>query len=283
MSYERSTSNTSYISKRIRRIYPAYFTIVMLCAFGLWVISANGAVDYFSADWFKYVGANLTFLNFLHPALPGVFEGNRLPHVNGALWTLKIEVMFYITVPIFVYLFRKLSRIPVMAFTYFFSIGYMELMELLARHYHSEFLLQLARQLPGQLSYFMAGAFLFYYLSVFERFIGVFAAGAVGVFVFDRFFQLPLLEPMALAVVVVFFGLFIYVGNFGKFGDFSYGIYIVHFPMIQLILHLGWFHKSPWQFLIAVLLMTIVVAMAMWHLVEKRFLLRTSYYVLSTR
>ena len=32
MSFERSSSLASYARKRIRRIYPAYFTVVMLCA-----------------------------------------------------------------------------------------------------------------------------------------------------------------------------------------------------------------------------------------------------------
>ena len=65
MSYERSTSLASYISKRIRRIYPAYFTIVILCAIGLVMVSSRSVNQYFSADWLKYVAANLSFLNFL--------------------------------------------------------------------------------------------------------------------------------------------------------------------------------------------------------------------------
>ena len=35
MSFERSSSLASYARKRIRRIYPAYFTVVMLCAVAL--------------------------------------------------------------------------------------------------------------------------------------------------------------------------------------------------------------------------------------------------------
>jgi peptidoglycan/LPS O-acetylase OafA/YrhL len=47
MSYERSSSLASYTSKRVRRIYPAYFTIIMLCAASLWVVSSLGLNDYF--------------------------------------------------------------------------------------------------------------------------------------------------------------------------------------------------------------------------------------------
>ncbi|MDE3023377.1 MAG: acyltransferase [Pseudomonadota bacterium] len=159
MSYERSSSLSSYISKRARRIYPAYSTIVLLCALGLVAFSTTNAGSYFSLAWAKYILSNLVFLNFMHPTLPGLFEANKLNAVNGSLWTLKIEVMFYLTVPIFVYLFRKFGRLPVLIFFYFFSIGYVWLFSNMATHSGSGLYLELSRQLPGQLSYFMVGCF----------------------------------------------------------------------------------------------------------------------------
>jgi peptidoglycan/LPS O-acetylase OafA/YrhL len=146
----------------------------------------------------------------------------------------------------------------------------------------SEFYIQLARQLPGQLSYFMAGAFLYYFLHLFERRIVYFMFFSSLILAINKFYPLPLFEPFALAVVVVFFGLFLYVGNFGKYGDFSYGVYIIHFPVIQLLLNGGWFQENPWYFLMTVILITTTGAVVMWHLVEKRFLLRGNHYIATT-
>ena len=283
MSYEKSESISSYTKKRFRRIYPAYCTIILFCAFGLLAVSSKSVIEYFSSVWLKYTIANLTFMNFLQLTLPGVFESNRLPFVNGALWTLKIEVMFYAAVPIFVFLFRRLGGFKVIVTIYLLSVGYSELLTKIAENNDSSLYMELSRQLPGQLSYFMAGAFLFYYLSVFERYIIFFLTGAVMALSIDYIFQLPLLEPFALAVIVVFFGLFLYLGNFGKYGDFSYGIYIIHFPVIQLLLHSGWFQHKPWLFLSTVMMITITGAIAMWHIVEKRFLLRNSHYIMATK
>jgi peptidoglycan/LPS O-acetylase OafA/YrhL len=111
MSFERSSSVSSYAIKRVRRIYPAYFTVVMLCAIGLICVSSRNPGGYFSLTWIKYVLANLSFLNFLQLTLPGVFDNNKLAVVNGALWTLKIEVMFYLAFPYssFVPTIRRLS------------------------------------------------------------------------------------------------------------------------------------------------------------------------------
>jgi peptidoglycan/LPS O-acetylase OafA/YrhL len=279
MSYERSGTITVYAKKRIRRIYPAYFSVVMLCAIGLIAVSSKDIGDYFSVAWVKYVVGNLTFLNFLQPTLPGVFDTNKIAAVNGALWTLKIEVMFYLLVPLFVFLFRKFSHLQILILVYCLSVAYAEFFAVIAERTNSLVYAELGRQVPGQLSYFMAGAFFYYYLPLFERRIGYFLAAAVLVLSANMFFLLPILEPFALATVVAFFGLFLYLGNFGKYGDFSYGIYILHFPVIQVLLYSGWFRESPWYFLMAVILITTSGAIAMWHLVEKQFLFRKSHYI----
>lgn len=72
------------------------------------------------------------------------------------------------------------------------------------------------------------------------------------------------------------------MGNFGKFGDISYGVYILHFPIIQTFINEGWFAEKPWVFLISIIAVTTVGAMIMWHFVEKRFLHRGGHYVLAT-
>lgn len=279
MSFERSSSIVSYAKKRILRIYPAYFTVVMLCAVGLAAISSKGFADYFSLAWLKYILANLSFLNFLHPTLPGVFDANRLQAVNGALWTLKIEVMFYLSVPLFVLLFRRFGNLPIIAIAYILSTTYAALFSWLAEKTGAGFYLELGRQLPGQLSYFLAGAFFYYHLQFFERWARHFLVGAILVLIINSYWSVSFLEPFALATVVVFFALFLYVGNFGKHGDFSYGVYILHFPILQSLIHFGWLADRPLLFLSVGTLATLIAAIAMWHLVEKRFLLRSSHYV----
>jgi peptidoglycan/LPS O-acetylase OafA/YrhL len=129
---------------------------------------------------------------------------------------------------------------------------------------------------------FHGWCFFYYYLHFFEQRTVYFVFVATLILVVNTIYTLPLLEPFALATVVVFFGLFFYMGNLGKYGDFSYGVYILHFPTIQLLLHAGWFGESPWLFLIAVTIITSVSAIALWHLVEKRFLLRSSHYIFTT-
>ena len=77
----------------------------------------------------------------------------------------------------------------------------------------------------------------------------------------------------------MFFGIFFYLGNFGRYGDFSYGFYILHFPVIQLFLYFGWLREAPWLYLLAVIFTTLIGAIGLWHAVEKRFLFRSSHYI----
>ncbi len=82
--------------------------------------------------------------------------------------------MFYLAVPLFVFLFRRFSRLPVLAIVYCTSIAYATLLESVAERTGSAAYAELARQLPGQLSYFMAGALFYYFLPYFERRVGYF-------------------------------------------------------------------------------------------------------------
>lgn len=165
-----------------------------------------------------------------------------------------------------------------MAFAYFTSIAFAELLANTAFQ-TGPGIYSLLHLVPLHFSYFMAGAFLYYYLQLFESNVWYFTISALLILAVGRFYPLPLLEPIAVGIIVVFFGLFLYVGNFGKYGDFSYGLYILHFPIIQLLLHYSGPIGSPALFIMAVLLFTTIGAITLWHTVEKPFLFRSSHYI----
>jgi len=279
MSYERSTSLRAYFSKRVRRIYPAYFVVVFLCALGCIAVTASEIDHDFLKSWVQYLLANLSFLNFLHPTLPGVFATNLDHTVNSALWSLKIEAMFYLVVPLLVLALHRFHRLGVLAILYGCSLAYTALLTRIAEHTGSALVTELARQLPGQLCYFVSGAFFFYYQPFFERHTVAFLIPAVLILAVNNVFALPLFEPFALATVVLFFALFRYLGNVTKHGDFSYSIYILHCPILQVLLSYSLFAQHPYWLLAATLCTTALASAAMWHLVEKRFLLRGSHYL----
>ena len=120
-SYFRTSSIKSYFIKRASRILPAYIFVVVVCAVLFSFLSTNSFQQYFfSSQLYKYLFANLLFLNFIQPCLPGVFECQYFDcSVNPALWTLKIEIAFYMIVPILIFVVNKLGK---KKFYFFFVI-----------------------------------------------------------------------------------------------------------------------------------------------------------------
>lgn len=282
MSYESTSTLKKFVSKRIRRIFPGYWSVVFICAFVLFFTSSKGFPDYFSFDFFKYLLCNLLALNFLQPQLPGVFDGNSLQTVNAALWTIKIEVMFYFSVPFIAYLLAGRRKIYVLVSLYFLSICYSFAMCWLSSKYHSDFFMMLERQLPGQLSFFLSGSLLYYYYEIFYKYSLVLAVPALGILILDKFVvDLYIIYPISLAIVVIYFAtIFKYLGNFGRFGDLSFGVYIWHFPILQLLLFYNLF-SNPVLGVIVFAVCVLVASFLSWHLIEKRFLYKSSHYITS--
>lgn len=280
MSYENSRSVSGYFGKRIRRIYPAYAFVILISAVLGGFFSRLAWADYLSLPLLKYIAANLLFLNFLQHGLPGLFEHNPLHAVNGALWTLKIEVMFYCLVPLAVLAFSRLGRLPVLVAMYAGSVVYSEAMGALAASSGSEFYLELQRQLPGQLSFFVAGAAAYYYFQQLSRYALPLAAAALAAFVAQAALPWGAIQPLALGILVVYAACFFpRLGDFGRYGDFSYGIYIVHSPVLQLLTAYGLFAVAPWPGLLAAVVLVLIAAVLLWHFIEKPALRSSSHYV----
>jgi peptidoglycan/LPS O-acetylase OafA/YrhL len=271
-SLERSSSLRLYAEKRVRRLYPAYAAIVIICAVAaLTTASGAGAA---AAGVVKYLGWNLVFLNFKAPELPGLFAANRFHEVNGALWTLKIEVMFYILLPALAWLLRVAGRMRwgVVAMVY---VG-AEVWRLgLEAAGHPE----IARQLPGQMSFFISGIG-FRMVRLDARRLQL--AGLLGAGVLVPSLFISSVEPLraaglgAVSILLATGGTRVF--DAARFGDLSYGLYIVHFPIIQTTIAAGLFAGVPIVGMAISMLAAFIAALLMWRLVERPALRSDSAY-----
>jgi len=280
MSFENSRSLGSYFTKRIRRIYPAYF-VVTTGTLLVWALFGDARIDQiFSFQTLRYVVANLVFMNFIQHDLPSLFSHNPLHAVNGALWTLKVEVLFYMCVPLIVLASQRFGRIFIFLALYGLSVGYTVLLENMATKTGASMYLELQRQLPGQLTFFIAGASAYYFFPLFKRHAGLLVGLSIIAFMLRFYLPWSIVEPAALGVLVIFFACAVpYLGNFGKYGDLSYGIYIIHFPILQTLISYGGFAQYPWVTLTFAITVVVALAFLSWHFVEKPFLRKTSHYV----
>ncbi|WP_343659980.1 acyltransferase [Chryseobacterium sp.] len=266
-SYERSSSLKSYAKKRFNRIVPAYLLVVFLCALLLSLVSTLPFSEYFgNTQVYKYLFWNSIFMNFKAPWLPGVF-GNQA--VNGALWTLKIEMCFYIAVPLMFLLFGKNNKYRSLSLIvlYFLSLVYLNYFEMAGKA-------ALSRQLPGSLCYFIGGMLIYFNFDKFIKHKNVLFIIAVLTVWIDLIFKIKLFSPIMISIIVLYVAYsFKFLNNFGKYGDFTYGIYIFHFPIIRVFATLGLFaNYNPYFMGLVCMLVVISVGIASWHLYEKRFL-----------
>lgn len=282
-SYERSTGLRSYFAKRARRIYPAYLFAILAAAIGLCFVSQEPVAGYFGAGWLKYVTANLAFLNFAAPTLPGVFAQNLVPAVNGSLWTIKVEVAFYLAVPFLVLAMRRGGHFPVMLFLFVSSYLYFLAFKMLAAGTGHPFYEELAKQLPGQLRYFVLGAAIHYYGAEIRKYLGFMGIGALLISCFFNIDDLWFWKPILLACMVFAIAFAPFLLNVGLTGDLSYGAYLFHFPIVQLAVHFGMFETSATLTIAAIFGIVTMLAYISWHFLEKPFLLKTSHYIQAER
>ena len=87
-------------------------------------------------------------------------------------------------------------------------------------------------------------------------------------------FQIDVFYPAAFGTIVIIAAYSLpFLNNFGKYGDFTYGLYIYHFPIIQLFRQYDLFEKNnPILMGITVILITLFFSVLSWFLIEKRFL-----------
>lgn len=283
MSYERSASVSTYFRKRFRRIYPAYFAAIILCAIlGVFVSSLSWDEYYLSKDTLLYILVNLVFMNFLHPGLPGVFENNHINAVNGSLWTIRTEIVCYMLVPFLAKLSRRTCRFIILIgayvlgyFLYYFLSLYGELHDLVTY--------KMLAYMPWHFLFFLSGAAMYYYYEYFSRKPNTYFLISLLLYPFIVSYGLTILKPILLASIIIWIACFFqYGGNFGKYGDLSYGSYIFHFPILQVMISYRILIDRPFVFLLVSLTFILAFAFLSWHLIEKPFLQRSSHYVIAS-
>jgi peptidoglycan/LPS O-acetylase OafA/YrhL len=253
-SYERCHSLKEYFANRGWRILPGYWLSTLFC------IAIAFSLHSFNVG--KFLVANLTFANFLQPGIPGVFEGNPdNSAMNGALWTIKIELMFYLAVPLIVWICRRLHRDAILLTLFVLSIAYRVS---LAGHKN------LAVQLPGQLSFFIVGALIHYHLPWFKRHGALLMAAAALAFALEEWTGWFLLRPICIPALTLGACLLLpHVEGPARWGDFSYGTYILHYPIVQLMVAAGIFRVQPWLGFFTTIMVVAGAAVISWFVVEK--------------
>ncbi len=283
-SFLKARNIRQYIGDRARRILPPYVFTVILCAFGLSLFSSLPATDYFSnSEFWEYLAANLTFLNWLHPGLPGVFQGPDFAHyaVNGSLWTMKVEWCLYLSVPIMIWAIGKFrwNSIGAMVAVIVVSILYRFGFTLLYEQTENQIFEILGRQIFGQLSYFYCGMLVYFAHEWFDKYRRYIFIVSLLLYIATR--DVPYASvfaaPMLYSCIVLSFSMFRHaVPWMSRSNNISYNIYLLHYPIIQIAVYFGVNPEYPWLPLAGVVVATCLLSIVSISFVEKPFRRRPS-------
>ncbi len=259
-SANRTNDIKTYFKKRFFRVYPAYFFVLMLFSILSALLFSAEASEVFSYLWW-----NGLFLNFVQPCIGSMFENNVLCAVNGSLWTLKLEVGFYIFVGFCFYVFKRNSLNILTIFTLISIILSVLFIFLFPGLIDNVYL----HQLPFLFYYFGLGALLFSFyntLSIKSNNI-IFISVAVLYFLSDLFY------PFFVVTFVYYFAFGLpFKINLSKLGDLSYGTYIFHFPLIQFFIALNMFTGNKYLDISIIFILVYIFSFLSWRFLEKPFI-----------
>lgn len=275
-NYLRDEKSKVYIRRRIRRIMPQYLLVVICFAFGLAGVSDYSPADYFSSRGFwDYLAANLSFLNWLHPDLPGVFQGPEFmtDAVNSSLWTMKVDWTLYLSVPVFVWLthrFRRPQLVGAALLVIAISICYRIALNVMEGWEDREIFRILSRQFFGQAYYFFFGMVLYFMRHKVQDCLGgTFLIGLALYLVsgVDGAWLQILLHPAGFVMMVISLSLMpVKIPCMSHRRNISYEMYLVHFPVIQLCVWSGLSAMGKGITVASVFGLTIVLAWLLHHL-----------------
>lgn len=126
------------------------------------------------------------------------------------------------------------------------------------------------RQFPGQMMYFCSGIIILAYFPVFRKYMRYLFPVSLFLLLGREYMLLSIFEPIALAsiIITVAYG-FKWLHVFNRMGNFSYGIFLIHFPIIQIFIHYG---LDRYSLILTLALTTILstgLGMLSWKYIEK--------------
>lgn len=279
-SLERSQNFKQYFINRFIRIYPALlvcFLITFILLFFFKVITLN---DLFSFTLVKWIFAQVSFFQFW---TPDSLRDWGIGTPNGSLWTIPVEIQFYILLPFLLYTFPKIKPSYKFLLSMVLFVGANIILRKLEMKDPNHVLTKLfGVSIFPFLGFFIIGSLLSLHWQQIRKFIEGKALYWLLLFlVFILVFRVwPKYQPTSTAgyIINILFSILTIslaytkpkLSKLLRGNDLSYGIYIYHALVLNCFIELGF--TKQLKFLASSLFITLILAYLSWHFIEKRAL-----------
>ena len=269
-SWRRDPRVLPFLARRASRIFPALVVVIVLTTLLVGPVATKLTLDEYFAS--SQTWAYLTNVSLVASYdLPGVFDSNPRPVVNGALWTLGPEFLCYLGVMTagLLTIALRIRRPPTRAAS-FVTIGVA--LAISSRLPFTAF--DGPRAALTAMVFFACGAALAQFP---ELRLPLWPCAIIAPVWLIAGALLPWTSQILAWVSIPYLVLALgvrstpYIRRAGRFGDASYGAYLWGFPIQQLIWQ-AWPQLNLGVDLALVLAFTLAVSFASWHVIEKRAL-----------
>ncbi len=268
-SFARSRSIGRFVLARSLRLFPGLLVSLLLVALVMGpLVSTLPVTEYLahSSTW-DFVVQNLTLVRPQY-TLPGVFEDNPYPMVEGSIWTLSHEVFWYAMVLVFGLSGILYNRLLMLALLILSVTGWIYVASL-PLPLHPKLVQSLTLGLP-----FLTGMLAWTWrewLSLSFGGVVLLGLAAMAAVVLARGSGLAV--PVLILFVTYTTLWLAFVGGgwlrlYNRVGDYSYGVYIYAFPVQGLVTWLVQPQTIALHIALA-LPLTLLLAILSWHLVEQ--------------
>jgi peptidoglycan/LPS O-acetylase OafA/YrhL len=289
-AWERSPSTSDYFRNRALRLFPALWACVALSVVILFASGYLATVQWSPLGLIAWIACQGTVVQFWNPGFLREFGTGA---VNGSLWSISVEIQFYVATCVAYTLLRRLSPVRITvalavlaaAFSLFNVFGGLieeQLVtlprgELLQKAYKVTLLPWFFMFLLGAVAQRTSGLFvpalIQYRWSVVAMYVGAllldFHAWGMPTGNEIPAYLVPLMGCMVLTAAYWRPGI---AERLLRRNDISYGVYIHHMPLVNLLSYLG--TTGPVGSFWLALTGTLVLATLSWRFVERPFLRR---------
>lgn len=257
-SMERAKSKKEFLIKRVFRLYPELWLCTIVNVVFLLIV-AGEHLDSSIIIWIftQIIG----FAN-----TPSCLANFATGSINGALWTILVEVQLYI---ILCFAYKKLKKMKFYAWCILLCgtiavnliCGY-----LTASNLGSIFSKLLERSFLPYAIWFFIGAFCYCYK---EKVINILKWTMLPLLICYLYFHMDgVVQPgyyieinASILTPFIIIGLAYILPAFRIKCDLSYGMFLYHWIVLNLIVHHGWMQTWPWQVcLVFFIVVTLVMA-----------------------
>lgn len=277
-SYRNAPDLGTFAANRFLRLFPGLLVCLVLSVALLIATGYLPARQLLSADFWVWVAAQLTLLQFYNwDALRGFGVGV----VNGSLWTISVELQFYLLTPIVAWLVARRAKVLPALIVLFalanVAFGLLDKDSTLGK-------LVMVTFVPW-VYMFLAGAWIATRDDVLRRVVALpwlwllaayavalIVSVAVGVPYLGNYVSPLLFVPFcALVLKSAYVQPQLAHRILGR-NDISYGVYIYHMPIINGLMFYGLVGAPAW--LVVAMGLTFVMAALSWFLIERPALAR---------